>query len=101
MIAWVLQISIISFLFIFLVHHLITFLKSTLTIPKIKDLVNKPNEVYRDMFATLHAKANPATMANANNDTSAMANELNTFLNDLKKTSQPTNSSSGYNLSSF
>ena len=93
--------GIISFMLIFLIHYLYLFLMNTLTVPKIKDLVNKPNEVYRDMFATLHAKANPATMANANNDTSAMANELNTFLNDLKKTSQPTNSSSGYNLSSF
>jgi hypothetical protein len=87
--------GIISFMLIFLIHYLYLFLMNTLTVPKIKDLVNKPNEVYRDMFATLHAKANPI------NDTSAMANELNTFLNDLKKTSQPNNSSGGYNLSSF
>ena len=53
MIAWVLQISIISFLFIFLVHHLITFLKSTLTIPKIKDLVDSPSQKYKNIYAQL------------------------------------------------
>ena len=92
--------GIISFILIFLIHHLYLFLINTLTVPKIKDLVNKPNEVYKDMFLNLHAKANP-NMANNNtmstnntmsnnttmaNDTTAMANELNSFLNDLKKT---------------
>ena len=53
MIAWILQISIISFLFIFLVHHLITFLKSTLTIPKIKDLVDSPSQKYKNIYEQL------------------------------------------------
>jgi hypothetical protein len=86
--------GIISFILIFLIHHLYLFLINTLTVPKIKDLVNKPNEVYKDMFLNLHAKANPImatnnTMSTNNtlvNDTTAMANELNSFLNDLKKT---------------
>lgn len=46
---WVL----ISFLLIFLVHHLYMFLMNTLTVPKIKDLVNKPTQQYNDIFATL------------------------------------------------
>ena len=58
MIAWVIQISIISFLFIFLVHHLITFLKSTLTIPKIKDLVDSPSEKYKNIYAQLSNNSN-------------------------------------------
>jgi hypothetical protein len=58
MIAWVIQISIISFLFIFLVHHLITFLKSTLTIPKIKDLVDSPSEKYKNIYAQLSNNTN-------------------------------------------
>ena len=83
----------ISFILILLIHHLYLFLINTLTVPKIKDLVNKPNEVYKDMFLNLHAKANPNmatnnTMANDTtaNDTTTMAHELNSFLNDLKKT---------------
>jgi hypothetical protein len=58
MIAWILQISIISFLFIFLVHHLITFLKSTLTIPKIKDLVDSPSQKYKNIYAQLSNNSN-------------------------------------------
>lgn len=40
-------------LFIFLVHHLFTFLKTTLTVPKIKDLVNSPNQKYQHIFNTI------------------------------------------------
>ena len=58
MIAWVIQMSIISFLFIFLVHHLITFLKSTLTIPKIKDLVDSPSQKYKNIYAQLSNNTN-------------------------------------------
>lgn len=58
MIAWIFQIIIGSFLFIFLVHHLIGFLKSTLTIPKIKDLVDSPSEKYKNIYAQLSNKTN-------------------------------------------
>jgi cell shape-determining protein MreC len=53
MFTWILQISIISIIFIFLVHHIIYFLKSTLTVPKIKDLVNSPTMKYQDIFDTI------------------------------------------------
>lgn len=33
-----------------LIHYLYVFLKNTLTVPKIKDLVNKPIRDYNDMF---------------------------------------------------
>jgi len=42
-----------SIIFIFLVHHLISFFKSTLTVPKIKDLVNSPNQKYQNIYDTL------------------------------------------------
>ena len=53
MFSWILQISIISIIFIFLVHHLLCFFKATLTIPKIKDLVNSPVKKYQDIFDTI------------------------------------------------
>ena len=53
MLIWTIKTAIISFLFIFLVHHLILFLKSTLTVPKIKDLVNSPHHKYQHIFDTL------------------------------------------------
>jgi 23S rRNA U2552 (ribose-2'-O)-methylase RlmE/FtsJ len=53
MLSWIIQISIISIIFIFLVHHLIGFFKTTLTVPKVKDLVNSPSQKYQYMFDTI------------------------------------------------
>jgi len=50
MLSWVIQTTVISFILIFLVHHLINFFKSTLTVPKIKDLVNTPIQKYENMY---------------------------------------------------
>lgn len=74
---------IISLTLIFLSHHLYVFLMDTLTVPKIKDLVNKPTEQYRDIFETLQRQS-----AHETNDTS-MTEELSTFLNELKKAPSP------------
>jgi hypothetical protein len=40
----------ISLLLIALIHYLYAFFKDTLTVPKIKDLVNKPAKRYDEMF---------------------------------------------------
>lgn len=50
MLSWVIQISVISIILIFLVHHLINFFKCTLTVPKVKDLVNSPSQKYKNMY---------------------------------------------------
>lgn len=51
--SWIIQITIISIILIFLVHHLIHFFKTVLTVPKIKDLVNSPNEKYKNIYETI------------------------------------------------
>lgn len=82
--------GIISFTLIFLIHYLYMFFINTLTIPKIKDLVNKPNEQYRDIFETLQ-KTHPQTQqlsTPTDTDTKQMTEELSSFLNDLKKNPQ-------------
>jgi hypothetical protein len=53
MLSLIVQISIISIIFIFLVHHLLCFFKTTLTVPKIKDLVNSPAAKYQHIFDTI------------------------------------------------
>ena len=65
MFSWILQISIISIIFIFLVHHLLCFFKATLTVPKMKDLVNSPVKKYQDIFDTI-ANNNTNTNYNTN-----------------------------------
>lgn len=50
MLFWILQSMILSIIFILVVHHLIHFFKTTLTIPKMKDLVNAPTQKYDNMY---------------------------------------------------
>ena len=58
MLFWTIQITIISIILIFLVHYLINFFKSTLTVPKIKDLVNAPTQKYESIYNTIQNSSN-------------------------------------------
>ena len=66
MLSWIIQITIISIILIFLVHHLINFFKSTLTVPKIKDLVNTSNKKYENMYDIIHNNTNTSSINNSN-----------------------------------
>ncbi len=50
------KVSIISIIFILIVHNILHFLTDTLTIPKIKDLVNAPQNKYEDIYRTINQK---------------------------------------------
>jgi hypothetical protein len=50
MLSLIIQITIVSIIFIFVIHYLINFFRDNLTVPKIKDLVNAPNKKYENMF---------------------------------------------------
>jgi hypothetical protein len=85
---------IISLTLIFLVHHLYMFLMNTLTVPKIKDLVNKPTQQYQDLYSTMggsstsHAPTLPLNNTGGQGG-SAPLDELSSFLSDLKKKNVP------------
>ena len=49
MLYWSIKVITISFILIFLVHHLINYFKSILTIPKEKDLYTSNNQKYELM----------------------------------------------------
>jgi hypothetical protein len=77
MLSWIIQISLISIILIFLVHHLIGFFKSTLTVPKIKDLVNSPSQKYQHMFDTISkGDLNPSKFDYGSNSNSYTAIDL-------------------------
>ena len=86
MFAWIIQISIISIIFIYLINHLITFFKSTLTIPKIKDLINTSNQKYQNIYDTIsHNSIDPSytsidLLPKNVEETNSMKNELKSFL---------------------
>jgi hypothetical protein len=89
MLSWVIQITVISIILIFLVHHLINFFKSTLTVPKIKDLVNSPTEQYEKMNNII--KNNSNTFNNSVNNTTNLSdgNGEYTLIDLLPKTEEP------------
>jgi hypothetical protein len=91
----------ISLLLIALIHYLYGFFKNTLTVPKVKDLVNKPAKRYNEMFAVLNNEQNyqqnmeqkqsmdeqeqQQSMGQQSMGQQSMQAELNNFLNELKK----------------
>ena len=101
MFTWIIQISIISIIFIFLVHHLIMFFKSTLTVPKIKDLVNSPNQKYKNIYDTISHKSTSYTDIDLLpiNDSSdmTMKNELKSFLKKQLNNDSDTNTNTNTN----
>ena len=82
MFFWIVQTTILSIVFIFLVHYLIEFFKSTLTVPKLKDLVNSPNQKYEHMFNVIQTSNEPVTPYKISEliPQSDMKNELKSFL---------------------
>jgi hypothetical protein len=121
MLFWSIKITFLSIILIFLVHYLINFFKSTLTVPKIKDLVNTPTQKYENMFNVISSSDKHSNndnisnnnitnnITNSNNqvsyteidllpkpDETSMKNELKNF---LKK--QMDNNSENYNLKAF
>jgi hypothetical protein len=106
MLFWTLQITIISIILIFLVHYIIVFLTSNLTVPKVKDLVNMPTQKYETMLNalsgnSLHYKSNNQDVINTSDiesmsyvesllpskpDVKSMKNELKSFLKSKLKT---------------
>lgn len=102
MLGWILQISLISIIFIILVHNILLYFKSTLTVPKIKDLVTSSNKRYQDIYNIiskndynnddslnpnsytsidlLPSSSNAITDDVTNDETTMMKDELKSFL---------------------
>ena len=91
MVIGIVQWVIISLILIMLVHHLFSFFKNTLTVPKVKDLVNQPSQLYKEIEQTLMSSENNNTVklssANTNNnlDTKEMKDELKNFFDELSQ----------------
>jgi hypothetical protein len=85
MLYWAIQITLISIILIFLIHHLINFFKSTLTVPKIKDLVNNPTQKYENMYNIIKH-----SQTNNNNYIETSKNEEYTMIDLLPKPEEKT-----------
>jgi len=74
MLFWIIQQTIISIILIISVHYIYIFFKNNLTIPKTKDLVNKPTEQYKQIYNSI--KTNKET-------SKEMKTELKNYLKTL------------------
>lgn len=71
----------VSIAIIFLVHHIIFYLKDTLTVPKVKDMVNIPSKQYEDMYKIIQTDAtSPTREKEKEEDSASMKNELKNYL---------------------
>ena len=87
MLFWTIKITVISIIFIFLVHYLINFFKSVLTVPKIKDLVNSPNKKYESIYNTIkNYERNKSSEINTNESSSNVVEEDYTLIDLLPST---------------
>ena len=108
MFVWILQITIISIIMIWLVHHLIGFFKSMLTIPKIKDLVDSPSQKYKNIFDQMNSNnpPNASTASSSYNKTDLlppeddMKKDLKSFLKKKLNANQSDNATDIYSLDS-
>jgi hypothetical protein len=108
----ILKWTLISLILIVLVHYLYSFFKTTLTVPKIKDLVNRPAGAYKEIYETIEkVKVNEREKLKENNENNInsvsnsviknednMKDELKSFLNSLS--SSDANKGNG-NIDSF
>ena len=109
----ILKWTLISLILIILVHYLYSFFKTTLTVPKIKDLVNRPAGAYKEIYETIEkVKVNEREKLKENNTNNKnnvsnngliknednMKDELKSFLNSLS--SSDANKRNG-NIDSF
>jgi len=80
--------TIFSIILIWVMHYIYDYFKNNLTIPKVKDLVNKPKEQYREIYESIKINTkreiNEKTENTENNDN--MKSELKKYLKELSST---------------
>ena len=95
MFLWIIKSMTISLILIALIHYLYTFFKTTLTVPKVKDLVDYPQQQYEEIINTIQSSPPPAPISSTptsdipinSNNKANMKDELKNYLSSLHKES--------------
>jgi len=74
---------IISIIIIILIHNIFLFFQNNLTIPKVKDFVNKPSKTYKEIFNIIET-ANTNTINNITNNNINNTNDNTTNINNIQ-----------------
>ena len=110
--GWIIKVTMISLLLIFLLHYLYSFFKTTLTSPKLKDLVNKPQAKYDTIYNSLKSAGDGGKQnlgedtnnnsesisnsnSNSNSNSSSMKDELKKYLKELNVSDNNSSGGSG------
>lgn len=82
MFLWIVKQIILSISIICLIHYLYIFFQQNLTVPKIKDLVNRPERKYKEIYQSLEKKIPEFPSPKTKMDMKA---ELQNYLQELGK----------------
>lgn len=77
---WVISQIVISILIIASIHYIYNFFKQNLTVPKIKDLVKKPEQQYKNIYSSLSQSKKDKEEKKTN-----MKSELKNYIQQLSK----------------
>jgi hypothetical protein len=88
---WIIKVTMISLLLIFLLHYLYSFFKTTLTSPKLKDLVNKPQEKYNTIYNSLRSAGEGGIQNLGEDDNNSNTNNNSNSNNNSNNNSNPSN----------
>jgi hypothetical protein len=89
---WIAQVAVVSFVMIFILHNLYFFFKEMLTVPKMKDMVKRPQQRYDALFRELRMR-NEAS----NHDPETYT--INNSSNNINNSSNSNNSNNSSNSS--
>ena len=92
MFLWIVKQITFSIIIICLIHYLYIFFKQNLTVPKIKDLVNRPEQKYKEIYQSLETKIPEIPSQEIKMDMKA---ELKNYLQGLGKDEKNTSPISG------
>jgi hypothetical protein len=94
---WIAQVVAISFIIIFILHNLYFFFKETLTVPKMKDMVKRPQQRYDALFRELRmhsdAQRNDAQRSDAQRSDAQRSDAQRSDVqrSDVQRSDVPTN----------
>ena len=89
MIYYILQYAVVSLILISIIHYLYSFFKTNLTVPKVKDLVNRPVGAYKEIYETIEKEKlsgrenNKIKIGETTQSSQSMKDDLKNFLSNL------------------
>ena len=76
----ILKLILLSVSLILLVHYIFNYLQASFTVPKVKDMINRPKEKYDSMMQVINTQKSDNVNSNVNDN---MKSELDSYINEI------------------